>query len=132
MNLMIFGQPLIKEVLAGEHDLGPPLRGVGKLGTGKVLTEPAVGFASVFSLIIGFMSVAAIVWIVFSIISAGYEWMAAGGDSQKVEQAQKKITSSFIGLLRVMGAVVIVSLSGNVLFGIDILNLKSLVGNLAI
>jgi len=115
-----------------ERNLGPPLRGVGKLGTGKALTEPTVGFASVFSLIIGFMSVAAIVWIVFSIIFAGYEWMSAGGDSQKVEQAQKKIASNFIGLLVVMGAVLIVSLIGNVLFGIDILNLKGLISRLLI
>lgn len=50
-------------------------------------------------------------------IMAGFQFMTAGGDAKKVEQAQKKIMFTIIGLAIVVAAPVIASIIGFVMFG---------------
>lgn len=52
----------------------------------------------------------------------GIEWLTAGGDKAKVEEAQKKITNSLIGLGILVGSYAIIALVQDVL-GIKILNI---------
>ncbi len=121
---------MIKEAYAAAINLGPQLEGLGKLGEGSTLAKPIDWVAKVISLIIGFLAIIAIIRVIFSIIVAGYQLMSAGGEAQKIQVAKQKLTMSFVGLLIVLGAVFVVSLIGNILFGIDILNLNTLVSKL--
>lgn len=52
----------------------------------------------------------------------GVEWVTAGGDKGKVEEAQKKITNGFIGLAVLVASYAIVAFVQEVL-GINILNI---------
>jgi len=73
------------------------------------------------STIIGFLTSIAAFWFMIQVILGGYAWISAGGDKGKLEEAQKKILNSIIGLLIVIAAWIIVAVLGVVL-GIEILN----------
>jgi hypothetical protein len=117
---------MIKTIYAaGDENVGPMLSGEGFLGSfsaGNLIEK----VATVFSMIIGFLTIIGIIILLFTIISAGIMWMNSGGDPQKVEMAQKKLTNSFIGLILIIGAVFIVSLLGNLLFNVDLMDLGGL------
>lgn len=115
------GQP----IGGGPVEVGPPIRGEGFLGSFSA-DNLISKVAAVFSMIIGLLTIVGIILLLFNIISAGIMWINSGGDPQKVETAQKKLTNSFIGLILVIGAVFIVSLLGNLLFGVDLMDLGSL------
>ena len=76
---------------------------------------------SALGALIGFLTILGGLWFFIQFIIAGYNWISAGGDKGKVEQAQQKITNSLVGLLIVIGAYVIVGLVGSIL-GLKILN----------
>ena len=78
-------------------------------------------FNKVMSGIIGFMTIIAGLWFIFQFITAGYQWIGAGGDKNSLEQARNKMMNSVIGLIIIVSAWVIVGIIGRLL-GLDILN----------
>lgn len=58
----------------------------------------------------------------------GVEWVTAGGDKARVEEAQKKITNGFIGLAVLVASYAIIAFVQEVL-GINILNIDWTFGN---
>lgn len=99
-------------------------RGFGPLGnpegTGINL------FSKFISTTIGLMTIIAIIWFTFVLISGAIGMMGAGGDKQAMESARKRITSGLIGLVVVIAALFILDLVGT-LFGIpNILNIGEL------
>jgi len=52
-----------------------------------------------------------------NIIFAGYSYMSAGGDPQKIGKATEKIWQSLIGLLLVAGSFVLAAIFGQLIFG---------------
>lgn len=114
---------IIKNVYAAMREIGPPIQGEGFLGK----ADDAVGkTAAIISMVVGLLTIIGIIILLFSIISAGIMWINSGGDPQKVEIAQKKLTNSFIGLILIIGAVFIVSLLGKLLFEVDLMDLGGL------
>jgi uncharacterized membrane protein YphA (DoxX/SURF4 family) len=113
------GQP----VMGGPVDVGPQIQGDGLLGD---VVDVVGKTAAIISMIIGLLTIIGIIILLFSIISAGIMWINSGGDPQKVEIAQKKLTNSFIGLILIIGAVFIVSLLGKLLFEVDLMDLGGL------
>ena len=53
----------------------------------------------------------------FNFISAGYAYMSANGDQEKIKKAGEKITQSIIGVLIVAAAFLIAALVGWIFFG---------------
>jgi len=53
----------------------------------------------------------------FNIILAGYSYMSADGDPQKIGKATAKIWQSLIGLLLVAGSFVLAAIFGQLIFG---------------
>lgn len=80
------------------------ITGIGPLGNFTPVDAARI-FGSIISSIIGFLTVVAGLWFIFNIIIAGYGWLSAGGDKQKLADAQAKLTSSVIGLLVVVVAI---------------------------
>ena len=78
-------------------------------------------FNKVMSAFIGFMTIVAALWFGLQIIITGYQWIGAGGDKTKTEEARNKLTNLIIGLIIVVAAWVIIGLIGRIL-GLDILN----------
>lgn len=56
-------------------------------------------------------------------LMGGFGWITAGGDSQKIEESQKKITQGLIGLAILAGSYVI-TLFIEQAIGIDLLNIE--------
>ena len=76
------------------------------------------------------MTIIAIIWFAFVLITGAIGMMGAGGDKQAMESARKRITSGLIGLVVVIAAIFILDLVGT-LFGIpNILNLGELFGQI--
>lgn len=103
-----------------EKEIGEPLRGIGPLGlegAADAGQAPSV-FNNFISTMIGLMTIIAIVWFVFLLITGAYGFMTAGGDKAQLETARKRIFTGIIGFVLIIAAVFIVDLIGK-LFGIN-------------
>lgn len=107
---------------------GEPFRGFGQLGLKEDLTgEGALGIFSKFiSSTIGLLTIIAIIWFVFVLISGAIGMIGAGGDKATLESSRKRITSGLIGLVVVVAGLFIVDLIGNIIGIPNILNLEEL------
>ena len=83
----------------------------------------------VISGVIGFMTMIAALWFIFQFITAGFQWIAAGGDKNETTAARDKITNSLIGLVVIVIAWAVVGVIGTML-GLSILNPGSVLLNL--
>lgn len=73
-------------------------------GAGFERSTGGVGLENMVEKVIStFLSVLAIVFIIL-ILTAGYGWMTAGGDEQKVTKAKDTLRRAIIGLLIIAGA----------------------------
>ena len=102
------------------------LQGIGEIGgVGRDLTNKpqAVSFFTfrdTLSLIIGVMTVVGFIWFFFTIVIAAIGWLASGGEKNKVQEAQKKITNGIIGLVILISATFLIKII-EVVLGINIL-----------
>lgn len=104
------------------------LQGIGPLGK----TNPAQSISQltqIFSLVIGILTIIASIWFLFNLLSGAISLIGSGGDKTKVQEAQKRITNSLIGLVLVIVSVFIIQIIGEII-GIDILDLNSLINRL--
>ena len=114
----------MKNLLAQkEIPLGSPLEGIGTLG------KPGEGlplFTKFISNAIGLMTIVAVIWFIFILISGAIGIMGAGGDKAALESSRKRITSGLVGLVVVILGIFIVDLVGTLIGIPDILNLGKL------
>ncbi len=111
-------------------DLGT-FKGLGPLGE-PIATEADPGasaFTNFISTAIGVMTIVAFIWFIIQLFIGAIGWLASGGDKAKLQEAQKKITTSVIGLTIVISAIFLIKIIGSI-FGIDFLNLTELITNL--
>ena len=122
----------IKLLAEAEEKLGP-LKGIGPLGgEGRnfTLIEDVAGtFAQILSNIIGVMSVIAIIWFVFVLLTGAIGWIGSGGDKTKIENSQKQITNGIIGLVIVISALFVIKLIGTLLGIPNILSIADFIIN---
>lgn len=112
-------------------NLAPPgegFRGIGPLGL-KEGQAPLDVFTQFISSAIGLMTIIAIIWFIFVLISGAIAIISAGGDKATLESARKRITTGIIGLVVVVAGIFIIDLIGS-LIGIDVLNIEDLVNKL--
>jgi len=103
--------------------------GFGPLGTD--LTQPGQGalrFTRFISSIVGLLTIIAIIWFVFVLITGAIGWIGAGGDKNALETAKKKIVNGVIGLVVVIASVFLIDLVGNLIGIGNILDLSVLFG----
>ncbi len=121
---------ITKSVLAQVPKDLPPLRGIGPLGLeGEGAGEGGKMFSRAVSIVIGLMTTVAGIWFIVQIIIAGYNLVSAGGEAQKIQDAQKKITNSLIGLAVVIAAIFLLSLVGHLLH-VDFLDIPGAINRL--
>ena len=119
---------IIKKVYA-QKSLGP-LRGIGRLGLEGLDADAALGiFTDILSAVIGIMTIGGGLWFLIHIIVSGYNLMSAGGDSQKVQQAQRKIQNNAIGLFVIVSAIFLLSFFGTLLH-VPFLDLEALINQI--
>ena len=106
-----------------------PSGGFKGLGTGP-LANPGTGAVGIFSKfisgVIGVLTIVAILWAIFSIITGAISIISSGGDKQALESARKKITTGIIGLVIVLIALLLIELVGYFLGLKRILNIQCL------
>jgi len=94
-------------------------------------TEPGVILSDIVSMALGVMTLAAGIWFLFQAIIAGYNFLSAGGDKERLTNAGRKLTNSIIGLAIVIGAYALMALMGR-FFGVNFLEvnegLKTIIG----
>jgi hypothetical protein len=78
--------------------------GLGGLGLFmSVIVKSLIAFAGVYAFI--------------NLILAGYSFLSAGGNPEKIAQSWSKIWQTFLGLLIAVGSFVIAGVLGRLLFG---------------
>ncbi|MFH1561191.1 MAG: hypothetical protein ABID04_01265, partial [Patescibacteria group bacterium] len=117
---------LVRPIFAAETPLGT-LEGLGPLGLNKNPSDGGNVFVATMSMLIGIFTIIAAIWFLIRVIMAGYNWMNAGGDSNKISDAQSQLTNSLIGLVLVISAIFLLSLVGHLFGGIDFLNLNQMI-----
>jgi hypothetical protein len=104
-------------------------KGFGKLGLeGDVASNATITFTNFLSTVIGVMTLVAIIWFIFQLISGAISYISSGGDKQAIESAGKRITNSLIGLIIVIISIFIIKLIGTLLGIPNILNFLYLFG----
>lgn len=101
-------------------------KGFGPLGNVASSTEAIKTFSKFISSTIGIMTIIAIIWFVFLLITGAIAWMSAGGDKNALEAAKKRITTGLIGLVVLIAAIFIIDLIGSLIGIPNILNLELL------
>jgi len=101
----------------------------GNLGISTSVDQAAKDLISIISRIIGIMTIIAGIWFIFQFITGAFSYMTAGGDQQKIGNANKKITFALIGLIVVIISYAIMSLLSELL-GFKFLDLLPLIQKL--
>jgi magnesium-transporting ATPase (P-type) len=105
--------------------LAPNGNGFTGIGTSP-LANPGGNSVSIFSnflsTIVGVMTIVAVIWAVFTIITGAIAIIGSGGDKQALESARGTITSALIGVFILFAVFAIIQLI-NTFFGLHILNL---------
>ena len=118
----------MKNLLAADPIKFAPSGGFQGLGTGllsKVNDSGISTLSAIISMVIGVMTIVAIIWFIFTFITGAISIIGSGGDKQALESARKKITTGIVGLIIVIIATFILDLVGTI-FGIDFLDINFL------
>jgi len=88
---------------AFDTDTGNPLGDAGSQAGYEAISAENSVEVMVGKVIQTFLSILGIIFLIL-MIYAGYNWMTAHGDEQKVTKAKETITAAIIGLVIVIGA----------------------------
>lgn len=103
---------------------GKQFEGFGPLGKPE---GSGIGtFANFISSTIGLMTIIAVIWFIFVLITGAIGMIGAGGDKTAIESARKRITSGLVGLVVVVAGIFIVDFVGQLIGIPDILNIQKL------
>lgn len=109
-----------------------PKDGYRGLGDGILSNVSGSGvstFSKIISMAIGVMTVVAIIWFLFTLMTGAIGMISSGGDKQALESSRKKITTGMVGLVIILVATFLLDLVGYI-FGIDFLNINLLFGEI--
>lgn len=107
-------------------------RGIGPLGLeNKASTDSFILFSTFMSSAIGLITVIAIIWFIFIIVSGSISIISSGGDKNSLEGAKKKITTGIIGLVILISSLFLLDVIGAI-FGVNLLDISGLLVRLNI
>jgi hypothetical protein len=106
----VFSQPAL--VLADNYGLDA----TADQATGvKSIADIPTGIGKIIGAVLSFIGIIFFILIIY----AGFMWMTAGGDEQKVTKAKDLITQAVIGLIVVLAAYAITAFIGTELINTD-------------
>lgn len=112
---------------------GEGYKGFGPLGLeDRGADLGVVTFANFISSAIGLITLIAIIWFIFTLITGAVGIITSGGDKQALESAKKKITSGLIGLIVTIFALFVVGMIGWMLGLSNILSVQEMFTKLII
>jgi len=91
----------------------------------EMQSNPQAFTNNLIQTIISLLLLVAIIFFLWSFLTAGFEFISSEGDPDKVKKASKKLTSAFIGLFIVFAIFAILKLIGTIfgITGLDTLQL---------
>jgi hypothetical protein len=110
----------IKPLIAVTYKLEGP-------GLAPDAVNPAKPLESLISQIIGILTIVGVIYFIFQIILAGYSFISAQGDKNKIEAARSRLTNGILGLTIVVVALGIGAFIATLLGIKDPLNIQNLV-----
>jgi len=75
------------------------------------------GLVSFLNNVINFIIIIAAIFTLVNFVLAGYSYLSASGNPQKISQAGNKMLQSLLGLIIIAAAFVIAGIIGHVVFG---------------
>jgi len=130
ISLFSFPYLFVNQISAASKDLGPgPLEGLGRFQVtpqGKSVAPYSDSLELILSTVIGFLTIFGGLYFIITFIVGGLGWATAGGDTNKVEEAKKRMTNGALGLIIVVAAYSVIYIIGSVL-GLDILNVSRVI-----
>jgi len=108
-SLILISKPVQAAGIFGQ--IKPP-PGVDKYSGGQ-----GAGLVKLLNNILRLLIVGAGLFALFNFIIAGYEFITAGGDAQKINQAWAKIWQSLLGLVVAAGSFTLAAVFGKLIFG---------------
>ena len=120
---------LLSQIPIGTFD------GIGPLGDKALYATKAVDLAATkfelaISITIGVMTVIGGLWFIYQMFIGAIEWLGSAGEKQALQNAQKRITTSFIGLFVIIVSYGLILAVGNVLGLTKLLNPADLIKTL--
>ena len=112
----------------GSMPLGP-INGIGTDLANPGTNSPTVA-ARIISTAIGILTVVAVVYFLFQLLSGGISIISAGGDKGAYEDARRKITTGVIGLVITIAGIFIFNIVATLLGIEGILNLTTIIPQL--
>lgn len=119
---------MTENLIAAVNSLGPPLNAPGPLGTPG--TQAPTLFNRIISSTIGFITIIAFIYFMFSLITGAIGIISAGGDKVKLEDSRRRLTTGIIGVVVVIAAIFIVDLIATILGIPSFLDPGGLIANL--
>ena len=77
--------------------------GFGKVVPGQTYRDPRDLARNIINIILGFLGIIAVIIILL----AGFQWMTAGGEEEKVSEARQRLIQGAIGLVLILAAWII-------------------------
>ncbi|KKR11258.1 MAG: hypothetical protein UT39_C0009G0018 [Candidatus Woesebacteria bacterium GW2011_GWA1_39_21] len=84
---------------------------------GALITGTGSGPQKFFTMVVRTMIVVAGIYAFINIILAGYDFMSAGGNPEKMARAWQKIWQTLLGLLIAAGSFILAAIFGWLIFG---------------
>ncbi|MBU2509262.1 hypothetical protein KKE33_02705 [Patescibacteria group bacterium] len=103
---MIAGMAILPKVAMAADDIPQGLSGgaefVGKIGEGAGLKDTSLTtiIGNIINVALGFLGIVLLAYLLY----AGFLWMTAGGETEKVTKAQDMIKNAIIGLIIIIAA----------------------------
>jgi hypothetical protein len=120
INLSIFKPKTAFAYSLGE---GPGI----KIETGST---PATQLEGILSMVLGFLTIVAVIYFVIQVILAGYAFISGQGDEKKIESARKKLTDGILGLTIVVIALGVSAFLAKLLGISNVFDLNSFINSL--
>ena len=104
---------MMRNQIAAVKDIGDPLNTTGPLGTPGE-SAPSL-FNKIISSVVGIITIIAFVYFMFTLIAGAIGIITAGGDTGKLEDSRRRLTTGIVGVIVVIAAIFIVDLIATLL-----------------
>jgi hypothetical protein len=111
--------------------IGTPITGIGTIGLQDNPGGAVAVLAQVLSSTIGLLTIIAVIYFIFVIITGAISIISSGGDKGSLEMGQRKITMGIVGVIIAIAAMFIMDLLANILGIPSILDIGAMIGEIS-
>lgn len=92
--------------------------------------NPLLTLVNVISITLGIMTVVAVLWFIFLVLTSALQIVTSGADKASFEKSKKRMTNGLIGLVITLSALFLIDLIANILDIQSVLDLSTFLANL--